>query len=98
MLFVSRIIPPTAQTDSWKPTLNKFSGLNKRIIITDNDKDSDTLITEIKDYWDESNFVPLNDEFNDFREFQSGLMLPYNFGNQRVFHSTTRTLAQISLL
>lgn len=39
---------------------------------------------EVSDFWDESSFKPLNDEFNDFRELQAGLLFPYNLENSQV--------------
>lgn len=64
-----------------------FSCDEKNGIGIPEDNGNDTLETKpepIKDYWDANNFQPLNDEFNDFRAFQAGLMYPYDFSNSRV--------------
>lgn len=64
-----------------------FSCDEKNGIGIPEDNGNDTLETKpepIKDYWDANNFQPLNDEFNEFRNFQAGLIYPYDLSNPRV--------------
>ena len=82
-----------------------FSCGDNDVIIDGDDKeitggnDNDSTSTDIEpiDFWDENNFQPLNDEFNDFREFQAGLLFPYDLDNpyvQNYFGNTSVVLGE----